>query len=253
MRILITNDDGIHAPGLEVMERVARQLADEVWTVAPETDQSGIGHALTLSNPLRIREVEERRFAVSGTPADCAIVGVRAIMPEAPDLVLSGVNAGQNIADDVVYSGTIGGAMEARLMGIPAIAVSQAYRWDETKYVPWETTKRHAPDVLGRLLDMRFDGTTFLNVNFPSVDPDDVRGVRVARQGSVDHSLEAEERTDTRGNAYHWLRFARGEPRAQPGSDVAAIRDGYVSVTPLNVDLTAHAAMTAISARFDVA
>ena len=249
MRFLLTNDDGILAPGLAVLERIAAELGGEVWTVAPETDQSGISHALTLSNPLRIREVEERRFAVSGTPADCVICAVRSIMPEPPDVVLSGINAGQNIADDVVYSGTIGGAMEARLMGIPSIAVSQAYRWQETKYVPWETAERHGADVLRRLIDMRFEGTTFLNVNFPSVDPDEVRGVRVARQGSVDHNLEAEERTDTRGNSYHWLRFARGEPRAMEGSDVAAIRDGYVAVTPLNVDLTAHAAMDAVAER----
>ena len=249
MRVLITNDDGILAPGLSVMERIAASVADEVWTVAPETDQSGIGHALTLSNPLRIREVEDRRFAVSGTPADCAIVGVRSILPEPPDLVLSGVNAGQNIADDVVYSGTIGGAMEGRLMGIPAIAVSQAYRWQESKYIPWETVERHGPELIGILATMRFDGSTFLNVNFPSVDPSEVKGVRAVRQGSVDHSLEAEERTDTRGNAYHWLRFARGEPLAQEGSDVAALRDGYITVTPLNVDLTSVHAMDAVADR----
>lgn len=249
MRVLITNDDGIFAPGLPVMERIAASFADEVWTVAPETDQSGIGHALTLSHPLRVREVEPRRFAVNGTPADCAIMGVRSVMPEPPDLVLSGVNAGQNIADDVVYSGTVGGAMEARLMGIPAIAVSQAYRWQEEKVVPWETAERHGPELIAKLATMRFVGTTFLNVNFPSVDPHGVRGVRVVRQGSVDHNLEAEARTDTRGNSYHWLRFARGEPRAQPGSDVAAIRDGYVTVTPLDVDLTAHEAMAAVTDR----
>ena len=253
MRILITNDDGILGPGLPVMERIAAQLADEVWTVAPETDQSGISHALTLSSPLRIREVGTRRFAVSGTPADCAIVAVRTVLPEPPDLVLSGVNAGQNIADDVVYSGTVGGAMEARLMGIPSIAVSQAYRWQETKIVPWDTAERHGPDVLRKLMDMRFGGTTFLNVNFPSVDPDGVKGVRVARQGSVAHGLEAERRTDTRGNDYHWLRFARGEPRALEGSDVAAIREGYVAVTPLNVDLTAHDALHAVAERLGTA
>ena len=221
MRILITNDDGINAPGLAVMERIAAQLGDEVWTVAPETDQSGIGHALTFSHPLRIREVqgdgEARRFAVTGTPADCAIVGVRTVMPEPPDLVLSGVNAGANIADDVVYSGTVGGAMEARLMGIPAIAVSQGYRWAETKVVPWATVEAHGPGVLKRLIGLDLPDATFLNVNFPAVEPDAVRGVAVARQGSVEHTLDAEERTDARGNAYHWLRFARGEPEVQEG------------------------------------
>ena len=248
MRVLITNDDGINAPGLAVMERVAARIADEVWTVAPETDQSGIAHALTLSHPLRIREVGERRFAVTGTPADCAIVAVRAVLPEPPDLVLSGVNAGANIADDVVYSGTVGGAMEARLMGLPAIAVSQGYRWGETKIVPWETCEAHAPGILKRLVGLDMPNGTFLNVNFPAVGPEAMRGVIATRQGSVEHTLHAEAREDTRGNAYHWLRFSRGEPVVEEGTDVASIRAGYATVTPLQVDLTAHGLMSTVEA-----
>ena len=248
MRVLITNDDGINAPGLAVMERIAAEIADEVWTVAPETDQSGIAHALTFSSPLRIREVGERRFAVSGTPADCAIVAVRTVMPSPPDLVLSGVNAGANIADDVVYSGTVGGAMEARLMGIPAIAVSQAYRWGETKIVPWRTAEAHGPGVLRRLIGLDLPDATFLNVNFPAVEPHEVSGTVVARQGRVAHNLLAEAREDTRGNAYHWLRFARGEPEVEPGTDVASVRAGAISVTPLHVDLTAHASLAVVEA-----
>ena len=248
MRVLITNDDGINAPGLTVMERIAARIADEVWTVAPETDQSGIGHALTFSHPLRIREVGERRYAVTGTPADCAIVAVRTVMPEPPDLVLSGVNAGANIADDVVYSGTVGGAMEARLMGVPAIAVSQAYRWAETKVVPWHTAEAHGAGVLRRLVGLDLPDGTFLNVNFPAVEPDEVAGTVVARQGSVEHTLMAEAREDTRGNAYHWLRFSRGEPVVVEGTDVARIRAGFICVTPLHVDLTAHASLRAVEA-----
>ena len=247
MRILITNDDGILAPGLAVMERIAATFGDEVWTVAPETDQSGISHALTLSNPLRIRELDTRRFAVSGTPADCIICAVRTVMPEPPDLVLSGVNAGQNIADDVVYSGTIGGAMEARLMGIRSIAVSQAYRWDEGKVIPWETAEHHGPALIGHLATLDLPGSTFLNVNFPSVEPAEVTGSVVAVQGSVEHNLMTEMRTDTRGNEYHWLRFARGTAREREGSDVAALRAGKVAITPVDVDLTARSALDIVA------
>ena len=248
MRVLITNDDGINAPGLAVMERIAAEIADEVWTVAPETDQSGVSHALTFSHPLRIREVEARRFAVTGTPADCAIVGVRTILPELPDLVLSGVNAGVNVADDVVYSGTVGGAMEARLMGLPAIALSQGYRYAERKAVPWHTAEAHGAGVLRRLIGLDLPDGTFLNVNFPAVEPDEVTGIAAARQGSVEHDLHAEAREDMRGNAYHWLRFGRGEPVVQEGTDVATLRDRSICVTPLHVDLTAHASMETVRA-----
>ena len=248
MRVLVTNDDGIIANGLAVLERIAAQFASEVWTVAPETDQSGIGHALTLSDPLRLREVGERRYAVNGTPADCVICGVRTIMPELPDLILSGVNQGQNIADDVVYSGTIGGAMEGSLMGLKAIAVSQAYRWSEGRVVPWQTVERYGPDLLRRLATFEQPSGTFLNVNFPAVDANEVQGVRICHQGKVDHNLHAEEREDGRGKPYHWLRFSRGEPRAAPGSDLAALSEGYVSVTPLKFDLTAHDVMEGLAA-----
>ena len=240
MRVLITNDDGIIATGLNILERIAATFATEVWTIAPETDQSGIGHALTLSNPLRIREADHRRYAVNGTPADCVICGVRTVLPELPDLILSGVNQGQNIADDVVYSGTIGGAMEGALMGIPSIAVSQAYQYDGGRIVPWGTVERYGPGLLKRLSRIEQPHGTFLNVNFPAVDAGEVKGMRICHQGKVDHNLHAEERQDGRGKPYHWLRFARGEPRAAPGSDLAALRDGYVAITPLKFDLTAH-------------
>ena len=150
MRILLTNDDGINAAGMAAMECVAAELSDDVWTVAPETDQSGIAHALTFSHPLRVRELGQRRFAVNGTPADCVIVGATRVLPERPDIVLSGINLGQNIADDVFYSGTIGGAMEACFMGIRGIALSQAYRMvDGERYAPWETSQAHCPTSCG--------------------------------------------------------------------------------------------------------
>ena len=232
MRILLTNDDGIDAPGLAVLREIADELGSEVWTVAPATDQSGIGHALTLSHPLRIAQRDERSYSVTGTPADCVIVAVRSILPEPPDLVLSGINRGQNIADDVAYSGTIGGAMEAAMMGLRSMAISQAYRYDDAdQIVPWDNSRTVLPALLRQLIQMDLPDPSFLNLNVPSSK--EVRGVRVCRQGRVSHSMHTEERSDGRGNPYHWLRFGRGEPEMQDGSDVAALAEGYVSVTPL--------------------
>lgn len=151
MRILLTNDDGIHAEGLSVLERIARQLSDDVWVVAPETDQSGLAHSLTLSNPLRLRQIDERHYAVRGTPTDCVIMGVKHLMPDAPDLILSGVNSGSNMADDVTYSGTVAGAIEGTLLGIKSIALSQEYNLDGgARVLPWEVVEERAPALLKR-------------------------------------------------------------------------------------------------------
>ncbi len=148
MRILLTNDDGIHAEGLAVLERIARKLSDDVWVVAPETDQSGLAHSLTLSEPLRLRQIDERHFALRGTPTDCVIMGVRHVLPDAPDLVLSGVNSGANLADDVTYSGTVAGAIEGTLQGVRSMALSQAYRLEGGRVVPWEVVEAYAPKLL---------------------------------------------------------------------------------------------------------
>ena len=251
MRILLTNDDGIDAPGMAILREIAEALGSEVWTVAPASDQSGIGHALTLSHPLRVSERGDRSFAVTGTPADCVIVAVRDLMENPPDLVLSGINQGQNIADDVAYSGTIGGAMEAAMMGLRAIAISQAYRRDsEGVHVPWDHSRTVLPSLLPTLIELELPDPTFLNVNVPATQ--EVHGVRISRQGRVAHSLGTERREDGRGKPYRWLRFGRGAPEAQDGSDVAALADGYVSVTPLQTDLTAHDLLSDLRDRFDV-
>ena len=154
MRILLTNDDGIHAEGLAVLERIAAELSDEVWIVAPETDQSGLSHSLTLSSPLRLRRISERRFALSGTPTDCVIMAAKHLMPAPPDLVLSGVNAGQNLCDDVTYSGTVAGAIEGTMLGLRSIALSQAFTPGSDRETLWETAERHAPDVIRKLLSV---------------------------------------------------------------------------------------------------
>ncbi|QRM55370.1 5'/3'-nucleotidase SurE [Sinorhizobium sp. BG8] len=243
MRILLTNDDGIHAEGLAVLERIARTLTDDVWIVAPETDQSGLAHSLTLSEPLRLRKVSEKRFALRGTPTDCVIMGVREVMEVKPDLVLSGVNAGANIADDVTYSGTIAGAIEGTLQGIRSIALSQAFQHANGRIVPWAVVEHHAPALIRRLLEVELPDETFFNINFPNCAPEEVEGIEVTSQGKLESGLSIEERADGRGIPYYWLRFGerRGEFRA--GTDIRALKHNSISVTPLKLNLTDFAVL----------
>ena len=204
MRILITNDDGIHAPGLAVLEEIARALSDDVWVVAPETDQSGKAHSLTLSDPLRRREIDARQGAVRGTPTDCVIMGLRHILPARPDLVLSGVNRGANIADDVTYSGTVAGAMEGTILGVPSIALSQAFGWPKGSDVPWDTARAHGPDVIRRLIEAGIPDGVLMNVNFPNRAPDAVTGVIATAQGERNGDLiHVDERMANRGFPYY--------------------------------------------------
>src|ERR1700688_706457 len=167
MRIQVTNDDGIHAEGLDVCVEIARALSDDVWVIAPEYDQSGVSHSLSLNDPLRLREIGERRFAVKGTPTDCVIMGVRNLLGEKrADLVLSGVNRGRNAAEDVTYSGTVAGAMEGAVLGIPSFALSQAYRGGSHKEPHWQTALQHAPDLIRRVLKTGVPRDVLVNVNF---------------------------------------------------------------------------------------
>ncbi|MAP17556.1 MAG: 5'/3'-nucleotidase SurE [Aurantimonas sp.] len=241
MRLLLTNDDGIHAEGLAVLERIARELTDDVWVVAPETDQSGLSHSLTLSSPLRLRKIDERRFALSGTPTDCVIMAVKQLMDSPPDLVLSGVNAGQNICDDVSYSGTVAGAMEGTMLGLRSIALSQAFKPGSHREALWKTAETHAPALIERLMAFDTPPGHLINVNFPAVEADAVEGIEVTRQGKLDYSLGMEERRDGRGFPYFWLKFGRQAGAEVEQSDVAALTAGRISVTPLHLDLTAHA------------
>lgn len=242
MRILLTNDDGVHAEGLASLERIARTLSDDVWIVAPETDQSGLAHSLSLSEPLRLRKVSDKHFALRGTPTDCVIMGVRQVMPEPPDLILSGVNSGGNIADDLTYSGTVAGAMEGTLLGIRSIALSQLYTYENNgRVVPWETAEAHAPAILQKLVAMDVPKGILFNINFPNCAPDKVAGVSVTVQGKLEHSLFIEERADGRGFPYYWLKFGRSSTQPAEDSDIQAMRDNRISVTPLMMDLTAHA------------
>jgi 5'-nucleotidase len=249
MRILITNDDGIHAAGLEACEKIARALSDDIWIVAPETDQSGVSHSLSLNDPLRLREVADRHFAVKGTPTDCVIMGARHIMKDMPDLVLSGVNRGRNCAEDVTYSGTVAGAMEGTVLGIKSFALSQAYAFT-TKHAPyWDTAIAHAPDLIRRVLKAGMPRDVLVNINFPDCVPGEVAGVAVTVQGKRDQELlRIDARNDGRGNPYYWIAFGRGGiAGAAAGSDLAALNEKRISVTPLRLDLTDEPFMTMLA------
>ena len=253
MRILITNDDGIHAPGLEVCEQIARALSDDVWIVAPETDQSGVSHSLSLNDPLRLREVAPKHFAVKGTPTDCVIMGVRHIMKDnPPDLVLSGVNRGQNVAEDVTYSGTIAGAMEGTTLGVPSFALSQGYGLETRQNPHWDTALRHGPEVIRKVLQEGIPVGVLVNVNFPDCAPDDVKGIAITMQGKRDQDLlRIDARHDGRGNPYYWLTFARKErPRPGEGTDLSAMASKHISVTALRLDLTDEPFMTRLAKLF---
>ena len=253
LRILVTNDDGIHAPGLGVAERIAQALSDDVWVVAPETEQSGASHSLTLSQPLRLRQIETRRFAVTGTPTDCVMMAVAQIMAKTPPtLILSGVNRGSNIADDVTYSGTIAGAMEGTALGIRAIALSQAYGFSENRDVPWDCAETLGPFVVRKLVDVGWPDDVLMNVNFPDSSPDKVSVVEVTEQGKRDlQTAMLDRRIDTRGNPYYWIGFKRVRSDPPEGTDLNAIYRGRVSVTPLHLNLTEHRVRDALKAKID--
>ena len=250
MRILITNDDGIHARGLGVLEKIAAALSDDVWVVAPETDQSGVAHSLSLSDPLRLRKAGTNKFAVKGTPTDCVIMAVRSILFEnPPDLILSGVNRGQNVAEDVTYSGTIAAAMEGTLLGIPSFALSQSFSAATVREgLHWECAEHHAPDLIRHILAEGVPKDILINLNFPDCAPADVKGVKVAVQGKRDTDfLKLEQRIDGRNNPYYWLVFGRGPFTPGAGTDLEALAEKKISVTPLRLDLTDTPTLTRLA------
>jgi 5'-nucleotidase len=254
MRILLSNDDGVHSPGLALLEKIAREFSDDVFVVAPETDQSGVAHSLSLSDPLRIREISPRHFAVKGTPTDCVILAVRKLMDRPPDLVLSGINKGQNVAEDVTYSGTIAAAMEGALLGIPSIALSQAYNFFVNRQgIPWDCAETHVSGVLRRLMAAGVPQNVLMNVNFPPCSAEEVKGVAITVQGRRSADLMyIEDRLDGRGNPYHWIAFRRGDFTPGAGTDLEALEENLISITPLKLDLTDHPTVTTLASAFEV-
>lgn len=253
MRILLSNDDGINAPGLKSLVKIANALSDDVWIVAPESEQSGAGHSLSLADPLRLRKIGPRKFAVKGTPTDCVMMAIKYIMKDKkPDLVLSGVNRGANIADDVTYSGTIAAAMEGTLLGVPSIAMSQVYGFDGTDVVPWTTAEKFGPQVVEALVKKGFAENVLINVNYPPVGPDDVRGLEITSQGKRDQStIVIDHRLDGRGHDYFWLGFERRQSNPAKGTDLHAIYNGNISVTPLHMNLTQKSAVKGLKDGLD--
>ncbi len=259
MRILITNDDGINAPGLEVLAGIAAEIAGpggEVWTVAPAFEQSGVGHCISYTHPMMIARLDHRRYAAEGSPADCVLAGIYDVLQGArPDLVLSGVNRGNNAGENVLYSGTVGGAMEAALQGIPAIALSQFLGPDtEDLADPFEAARVHGATLVRRLLDQGLwdagDYRLFYNVNFPPVPAARVRGTRVAAQGyRRDTFFGVEPHISPSGRKFLWITGGPQHEPTEPGTDVAVNLEGYIAVTPMRADLTAHDALADLAAR----
>jgi 5'-nucleotidase len=250
MRILITNDDGIHAPGLDICADIGRALSDDVWIVAPETDQSGVAHSLSLNDPLRLRKIDERRFAVKGTPTDCVVMGVRHILhDQPPDLILSGVNRGRNVAEDITYSGTIAAAMEGTILGIPSIALSLSFGANTRQNPFWDTCIQRGPDVVNKLMAAGIPGNVLINVNFPDCAPADLKGIAVTSQGHRGPELlKIDARQDGRGHPYFWIAYDRRErPTPSDGTDLAALAANQISVTPLRLDLTDRTLMAQLA------
>jgi len=252
MRILLTNDDGIHAPGFEVLEHIAAQLSDDVWIVAPDEEQSGAGHSLTLTRPVRLKKHGERRFSVTGTPTDSVTMALRKVMPERPDLILSGVNRGANQGDDVTYSGTVSAAMEGALAGVRSIALSQVYmREDIGNEVSFEAAREWGARVLRPLLDMPFAPRSLVNINFPAATAAGVKGVRVVRQGFHDYNRgTVVEGRDPRGFDYFWFGLEPVEHTPGHETDLEITQDGYIAVTPLQLDLTHYPSLELLAERF---
>ncbi|MEI8295184.1 MAG: 5'/3'-nucleotidase SurE [Alphaproteobacteria bacterium] len=238
MRILISNDDGINAHGLKVLENVARTISDDIWIIAPEGECSAAGHSLTINSPLRVREVSEKKYAIKGTPTDCVLIGISNIMKDCPpDLVLSGINHGGNIAEDITYSGTVAVAMEATLMGVQAIAFSLGTAYDRP--AKWATAEHHAPALLKQLIALKYAKGVFMNVNFPNVIASSVKGVRVACQGQrIVAGDKLIKRLDPRGVAYYWISGVDYHQSGPQGTDLNAVAEGFISITPLSLDFT---------------
>lgn len=252
MKFLISNDDGIGAPGILLLEEVAKKFSSEVYVFAPSSNMSGAGHSLTLKSPLRLKEHDKFHYSVNGTPTDSVVMALRYLMIEKPDFVLSGINFDSNLADDITYSGTVAAVMEACLFDVPAIAFSQKMSKDGT--INWDVAKTYAPVVLKVIMDkFRFPKGVFLNVNFPSCDIKDVKGIKVTHQGTRiidDHVIQS---IDPRGDPYFWIgpaEYRKNDDNKDLSTDLGAVNSGYVSITPLSIDMTARSEISVLNELF---
>lgn len=239
-RILLVNDDGVHAQGIRLMEEIAREFTDDVWVVGPDEEKSGASHSISLSTPVRVRQLDERRYAVKGTPTDCVLLAVWELMASSPPtVIISGINHGENLAEDVTYSGTAGPAIEGALLGFRSIAFSQVY--DLGGRPRLDTARRFGPQILEQLLSCPWEPGTFVNVNFPNVHPDDVSGIRIASQGQrLPGSFRPVEGRDGRNVPYYWIKITYDPGVPAKGTDLEVIQDKAVSITPLQLDMTSR-------------
>lgn len=248
-RVLIVNDDGIHADGIKLLETLVRRFTEDVWVVAPDEEKSGASHSISMHVPVRARKVDERHFAVKGTPTDCALLAIHELMPNKPTILLSGINRGANLAEDVTYSGTAAAAMEGALLGVPSVALSQVFT--PRARVPWETAEHFAPQILETLLATEWQPGSFVNINFPDATPDQVTGVRVVAQGQrPPGSFLPDRRVDGRDVPYYWIKLAYTDGGFDPGTDLEAIRDKAVSVCPIQLNMTDHAFRQRLKPKF---
>jgi 5'-nucleotidase len=239
-RILLVNDDGVEAPGIKLLEEIARGIADDVWVVAPDEEKSGFSHSISMTVPIRVRKIDDRHFAVKGTPTDCALLAIYELMGGVrPTVLLSGINRGANLAEDVTYSGTAAAAMEGALLGIRSIALSQVFTIGGP--VHWDAARRYAPTVLEKLLGCDWEPGSFVSVNFPDAPADAVTGIRVTTQGRrMPGSFQPVRRVDERDFPYYWIKLAYQTGDLEPGTDLHAIAENAVSITPMQLDLTAN-------------
>lgn len=250
-RILITNDDGINAEGLKILENIARSITDDVWVVAPETEQSGAAHSLTLHLPVRVRKIEPKRFAVGGTPTDCVLLALKEIIPtkNPVTLILSGVNNGSNVGDDVTYSGTIAAAMEGTILHVPSIALS--LQCNGSGKTHWQTAEKYAPDIIKKLVKADWVSNTLININFPDCTASKVRGVKVCQQGKRIVNVALSERTDPKGRPYFWLGGERDNTPEKKEVDIDYLHNNYITITPIGMDLTDYHSMKKIQTIFN--
>lgn len=248
-RVLLTNDDGIEAPGLKLLERIAKTIAQEVWIVAPEQEQSGASHRLSVHVPLRVSAKQTRKFSVCGTPADCVVIAVNELMKEKrPDLILSGINSGENLGNDTVFSGTVGAAMVGLLMGIRSISLSQVSA--HSNPARWETAAAMAPQVLHQLANMSWPPDCCFNVNFPDVPPSNELPILFTEQGpGVIKAFDVARQSEVNEDAYYSLRIRRGHKWNPPAAEAAAVLKGTVSITPLHLERTDMDALSTLRSR----
>ena len=251
-RILLTNDDGIEASGLKLLEKIAKVLSDEVWIVAPSSEQSGAGHSLTLTEPTRIRQLGERRFSISGTPTDSVMLALNHIMKNRrPTLLLSGINRGVNLAEDLTHSGTVSAAFEGTLAGVPSIALSQERNRGQRR-ADWDVAAAHAGQLLEDLVAESWPEGVCLNINFPAAERGPPKGRRATRQGRRDlERLQVDERRDLRGFPYYWFDLKRESETSVEASDLWAVQNGWISITPLHLDLTHGETLDQLAAQFE--